>query len=262
MIDAASLTAGTTILGGSLVGGGLLIGAEVLAAARSPGLDPPGSAPGEPQLDAAVVWIGDSTAAGHGASSPEAGLPLRVSQGLGRPGRPVVLARGGDRIRDVLAHQVPALGGLAPRVIFISVGANDTVHLTSRAAFQRDYEAMLRALPPAVPLVLLGIPDMGALPRLGQPLRALAGWRGRYLDAAVREVAARHPGRCRYIDVCRLTGPEIRRHPERYLAADRYHPSDAGYQLCADVLAAQFALAPLGLDSAPAAHRPCEDCPG
>ncbi len=94
MIDAASLTAGTTILGGGLVGGGLLLGAEVLAAARSPGLDPPGSAPEEPELDGLVVWIGDSTAAGHGASSPEAGLPLRVSQVLGRPGRPVVLARG------------------------------------------------------------------------------------------------------------------------------------------------------------------------
>ncbi len=147
-------------------------------------------------------------------------------------------------------------------MIFISVGANDTVHLTSRAAFQQDYEAMLRALPPGVPLVLLGIPDMGALPRLRQPLRALAGWRGRYLDAAVRAVAARQPGRCRYIDVCRLIGPEIRRHPERYLAADRYHPSDAGYQLCADVLTAQFALAPLGLGSGPAARRPCEDCPG
>jgi len=261
MIDAATLTGGTTILGGGLVGGGLVLAAEVLAAARGPALDPPAIAPLEPELDTGVVWIGDSTAVGHGASSLESRLPYRVSQGLGRPGHPVVLARCGDRISDVLHYQIPALADLAPSAIFISVGANDTVHLTGRASFRRDYAAVLASLPPGVPVVILGVPDMGALTRLHQPLRALAGWRSRYLDVAVRELAASRPGLWRYFDVCGLTGPHVRREPTRYLAADGYHPSDAGYQLCADALAAEFAAAPLPLEADRGVGRPCEDCP-
>lgn len=236
MIDGTALTAGTTVIGGSLVGG-LLLGAEAIVAARSPSLGPLPAPSTEPEFDKSVVWLGDSTAAGHGASSLYAGLPQRVSQALGHQGHPVVLARGGDRVRDVLALQIPALRDLAPSLIFISVGANDAVHLTSRQAFRRDYEAVLAALPPGVPVVILGVPDMGALIRLPQPLRALAGWRGRYLDVAVRSLGSSRPGTWRYFDVCGMTGPHIRRQPTLYLAADGYHPNDAGYQLCADAIA-------------------------
>ncbi|MGH2719083.1 MAG: SGNH/GDSL hydrolase family protein [Actinomycetota bacterium] len=260
MIDAEGLQAGTTIMGLGLIGGGLMLGAEVIAAARRPALRLPEPPAVRPELDTSVVWIGDSTAAGHGASSPYSGLPQRLSELLGRPGHPVVLARGGDRIRDVLLYQVPALGDLAPSVIFISVGANDTVHLTSRSSFRREYEAVLGALPAGIPVVILGIPDMGALPRLRQPLRALAGRRGRYLDVAVRELAMSRPGLWRYVDICGLTGREVRRSPARYLAADGYHPSDVGYQLCADAMAAEFALSPLEISPRVSHPHDCEDC--
>ncbi|MEW6473046.1 MAG: SGNH/GDSL hydrolase family protein [Actinomycetota bacterium] len=183
-----------------------------------------------------LVWLGDSTAAGVGASSSAGALPSRVADGLAAgDALPVaVLAVSGARVADVLADQVPKVAGLRPDVVLISVGANDTIHLTGRGAFRHTYEKVVRALPPGVPVVLLGVPDMGAIPRFAQPLRAVAGWRGRNLDAEVRRVAA-NTGAV-YVDIAGPTGPLFRRHPDRYFAGDDFHPSDAGYGLWADAV--------------------------
>jgi lysophospholipase L1-like esterase len=180
-----------------------------------------------------VVWLGDSTAAGVGASGSAGALPSRVADGFA--GVSVsVLAVSGARVADVLADQAPKVAGLQPDLVLVSVGANDTIHLTGRGAFRHTYEELVRALPPGVPVVLLGVPDMGAIPRFAQPLRAVAGWRGRNLDAEVRRVAA-NTGSV-YVDIAGPTGPPFRRHPDRYFAADNFHPSDAGYILWADAV--------------------------
>ena len=193
-----------------------------------------------------LVWLGDSTAAGVGASSSARALPSQVADGLAvrnpssgdglaAPDVSVaVLAVSGARVADVLADQVPKVAGLRPDLVLISVGANDTIHLTGRGAFRHSYEELVRALPPGVPVVLLGVPDMGAIPRFAQPLRAVAGWRGRNLDAEVRWVAARTGAV--YADIAGPTGPPFRRNPGRYFAADDFHPSDAGYGLWAEAV--------------------------
>jgi acyl-CoA thioesterase-1 len=191
-----------------------------------------------------LVWLGDSTAAGVGASGAGGALPSQVADGLGAPGvstadgsadlSVTVLAVSGDRVADVLADQVPKVAGLRPDLVLISVGANDTIHLTGRGAFRHSYEKVVRALPSQVPVVLLGVPDMGSIPRFAQPLRAVVGWRGRNLDADVRRVAARTGAV--YVDIAGPTGPPFRRHPSRYFAADDFHPSDDGYGLWAEAV--------------------------
>jgi lysophospholipase L1-like esterase len=182
-----------------------------------------------------VVWLGDSTAAGVGASAAPGALPSQVEDGLGAADASLaVLAVSGSRAADVRADQVPKVAGLRPDLVLISVGANDTIHLTGRGAFRRNYEELVRELPPGVPVVLLGVPDMGAIPRFAQPLRAVTGWRGRTLDAEVRGVAAATGAF--YADIAGPTGPSFRRHPGRYFAADEFHPSDAGYRLWADAV--------------------------
>jgi lysophospholipase L1-like esterase len=182
-----------------------------------------------------LVWLGDSTAAGVGASSPTGALPSQVADGLGGPDSSMaVLAVSGARVDDVLSDQVPKVAGLRPDLVLISVGANDTIHFTGRGTFRDTYEEVVRALPAGVPVVLLGVPDMGAIPRFLQPLRAVSGWRGRRIDAEVRMVAAATGAV--YADIAGPTGPPFRRHPGRYFAADDFHPSDAGYRLWADAV--------------------------
>ena len=224
--------------------GGLVVAAAVVGAAvvlvveiqlarggtRLPDLELVLDRPGEGRR---VVWLGDSTAAGIGASNSAGALPSQVADGLAGPSVSV-LAVSGSRVADVLGDQVPKVAGLEPDLILISVGANDTIHLTGRGAFRHTYEKVVRALPSGVPVVLLGVPDMGAIPRFAQPLRAVSGWRGRNLDAEVRQVAARTGAI--YADIAGPTGPPFRRDPNRYFAADDFHPSNAGYGLWAEAV--------------------------
>ena len=181
-----------------------------------------------------MVWLGDSTAAGVGASGAGASLPRLVAAALDRPVDLRVLAVSGDRVADVVADQLPAVG--QADLVFVSVGANDVTHLTTRGDFGRSYRRLLDGLPPGATVVVLGVPDMGSPPRLAQPLRAVAGLRGRQLADVIRSTAARNGAA--FVDVAGATGPAFRRDPGRYFADDGYHPSDDGYRLWADAVLA------------------------
>ncbi len=184
-----------------------------------------------------AVWIGDSTAYGVGVSDGGDAVASRVARE--RNERVVMLAVSGATLDQVLDEQVPLVEAESPDVVYLSVGANDVTHFTRRDRFESTYLRLLRALPEGVPVVVLGVPDMGAPPRLAQPLRAIAGFRGRQLDRVVKRVVAEHPS-ATYVDIAGPTGPPFRRQPQRYFAADRYHPSAEGYRLWADaVLAAE-----------------------
>jgi len=212
-----------------------VLGVEVQLARRGPNLpdDTPfdhdgriGTGPGVPLR---MVWLGDSTAAGVGASDADHAIPRLVALGLDRPVALTGLAVSGDRITDVVDDQVGRLAELRPDVVLVSVGANDAVHLTSRADFRRGYDELLAAMPAGTLVVLLGVPDMGAPPRYRQPLRSLAALRGRQIDGVSRAVARDNDAV--YVDIAGETGPTTRSDTSRYLAADRYHPSDDGYAL-------------------------------
>lgn len=181
-----------------------------------------------------MVWLGDSTAAGVGASSADGAVPRRVARALDRPVDLTVRAISGARISDVLAHQVDDLASLAPDVVLVSIGANDVVHLTSKGAFRDRYRELVERVPDSALLVVLGVPDMGAPDRFAQPLRGIASWRGHVLDGVSRSIA-REAGAA-YVDVAGETGPAMRADRDRTFAADHYHPSDAGYALWADAV--------------------------
>jgi lysophospholipase L1-like esterase len=185
-----------------------------------------------------VVWLGDSTAAGLGATSADAAVPRRVARGLDRPVELTVLAVSGDTVGDVVDDQVRTLAALAPDVVLVSIGANDVTHLTSEDAFRSRYRELVAAVPEGALLVLLGVPDMGAPPRLAQPLRAIAGHRGRTLGRVAKAVA--EESGAVYVDIAGETGSKMRSDTGQYFAADRFHPSDAGYALWADAVLAQL----------------------
>jgi len=184
-----------------------------------------------------VTWLGDSTAAGVGASRPATALPRVVADALaaalGRPVELTVLAVTGARVDDVLHRQVGRVPA-ATDLVVVDVGSNDVTHLTPVADFRRRYRTLLDQLPHRAKVVLLGVPDMGAVTRFAQPLRAIAGWRGRTVDREVVHLA--RDRRLGYVDIAGKTGPSFRRHPGRYLAVDHYHPSDDGYRLWADAV--------------------------
>lgn len=219
------------------LGAGVLV-VEVLLARRGPDLAPANPydldgvvdalRPGQPLR---TVWLGDSTAAGLGATSIDGALPRQVARAVAerrdRPVQVTSLAVSGARLDDVLDEQLPQLTGLEPDVVLISIGSNDVTHLARGATVRRQYGELLDALPGGAEVVALGIPDFGSVPRFAQPLRAAAGARAEQLDDVVADVA-RDRGAA-YVDIAGETGPAFRDDPDRYFSADRYHPSDAGY---------------------------------
>lgn len=98
-------------------------------------------------------------------------------------------------------------------------------------------------------VIVLGMPAFGTAPRFLQPLRWIVGWRSRRLDAVVRRAAATH--RARYVDIAGATGSAFGKHPERYYAADGFHPSDAGYELWARAVLESLPPSITGLPAAP-----------
>ncbi|MEO5678990.1 MAG: SGNH/GDSL hydrolase family protein [Acidimicrobiales bacterium] len=223
------------LVAGLVLAGPGLLGAEVLLATRGEPAPPLASG-----IDACVgcdgsgpplrtVWLGDSTAAGFGAAAADGVVGQQVARRLGRPVDVRVLASGGDTVADVVAQQLPRLP-VDAQLVFVSVGANDATHLTRTGTFSSSYRELLAGIPARACLVLLGVPDLGSPPRLAQPLRAVAGWRGRSLDREVRRLA-RSSG-ATYVDIAGATGAAFRRDRSLF-SPDGYHPADAGYALWA-----------------------------
>lgn len=214
-----------------------------------------GAADGRPPLR--VVWLGDSTVAGEGASDAAHTLVHQVAAGLRRPVDLRVLAESGVTAAGSI-ERAGHVAGLRPDLVFVSVGANDASHLNTRRRFGRQYRELVRALPQGVPLVLLGVPDMGAgVPRRVQPLRAFGEWRGVRLDAEVRR-AAEEVG-ATYVNIAGRTGRLFRRHRDQLYAADRYHPDDSGYEVWARAVLDR--LRETGLHEGEATPPPAEATP-
>ncbi len=209
---------------------------------------------GPPEADAhRVVWIGDSLAAGLGAIAPDVTLPRLVAAHGGRRTRLHVLAKPGATSRDVVTNQLPALellrhglGQIGQRVdaIGVTVGGNDIAALTGRRRFRRNVARIVGAAE-STPLILVSIPDLQDAIRLPHPLRTFASWRARWLDRELRRAAKTHP-HVHYASVRGRPAWIRRRDLRNFLAADRFHPSGAGYAIWADRVAEAFeaALAP------------------
>jgi lysophospholipase L1-like esterase len=183
-----------------------------------------------------LVWLGDSTGAGVGASSARTALPTSVARGLGRAVQLRVLARSGAQVLDVLSEQLPLLPPLRPDIVILGVGGNDVTHLTPRRLFEGLYDSLLQGIQAvgATTVVVMGIGDFGTVPRIPQPLRAITGWRGRRLDEVVRTLAARRGAA--YVDLYAETGPIFGSAPSRFYADDGFHPNDEGYRAWATAI--------------------------
>ena len=189
----------------------------------------------EPPLD--IVWLGDSLASGVGAETPDQAFPARAASlygaSLGRSVELTCLALPGACAADVAQHQLPvAVDRLAPgSVAVLTVGSNDVASLTNPRRFRVGYAAMLQALvATGAVTVAVGLPDIGAVTAMGQPLRGLAGWAGRRASRQVRDLAGAHGAHYLAIDSRPPRGTPW----AVFLAADRWHPNADTYAMWAD----------------------------
>ena len=173
---------------------------QVLRAAHRPDLpsfpnqDPSGDFgdPSDPTLR--VVALGDSSITAPGIEDLDDTWIRRVAAGLARDRHVelIAVAVGGSKARDVVEGQLAEAVRLEPDVAIVSVGANDAIRATTPASYRADLELIVDSLLGAgAVVVLMGVGDLGSIPRLPMTLRRMLTRRSAALNRGAKAVAAR-----------------------------------------------------------------------
>jgi acyl-CoA thioesterase I len=167
------------------------------------------------------VVLGDSTAQGLGAPSPDGGYVGQVLTGLrqrtGLPWRVLNLSVSGSLIRDVVQAQLPSLPD-RPDLVTCGIGINDILY-TGPGKLFADLRTLIAAVPDGTVLLDLPVPagcwgilgraSVPYVTRINRTLHQCAALRG----LPVAEVSAHFQPP--------WTGK---------FASDYFHPSQAGYR--------------------------------
>lgn len=230
------------IAGGLLAGAVLLlIGQAVYAFTRDyPLTDPEQPVRGEfgdPQNPVLrLVVLGDSTSVGVG-TSPQNSYPWWLATWLGESYHVVleVVGVGGARTSDVADRQVAQALALRPDLILVSIGANDTTHVTPlRRVRSKIADALDRLQESGAGLVVIGPPHMGTSPVMPRPLRDLSGWRGGAVGRVIEQEARSRD--IRFVDLATPTRGPFLTEPDKHYSSDWFHPGPEGYRLWAEVM--------------------------
>jgi len=206
-----------------------------------------------------LLLLGDSIAAGLGAESPEETLGAQLARRLAKSTRRAVRLRSAAHVgseTSMVRAQLAALPpGYRPDVAVIVVGGNDVTHRIRPAESVEHLREVLEPLLATGTQVVVGTcPDLGALPVLPQPLRALASRSSRQLAAAQRDLVTAMGGHA--VSLAEVVGPFFVAQPDDMFAVDRFHPSGAGYRRTAKAMLPSV-LAALGeAQPLPAGHYP------
>jgi acyl-CoA thioesterase I len=171
----------------------------------------------------APLWVvlGDSTAQGLGAPSPDGGYVGQVLDALryrtGLPWRVLNLSASGALIRDVLTHQLSKMPGPAD-LVTCGIGVNDILY-TGPGKLFADLRALLAAVPdntvmldlplPAGYAGLLGLASRPYVARINRTIHDAAAARGLPVAEVSRHFLPPWTGK---------------------FASDCFHPSQSGYR--------------------------------
>ena len=176
----------------------------------------------KPMPDNALVYVamGDSTAQGIGASSPDKGYVGLIAKALqeqeGRPVHVINLSKSGARVQDCLREQLPQLQNLHPDVITLEIGAND-MSQWDEDSFKKDMNELLSQLPKQT--VVSDIPYFGGGRKRRLEPQVLAA--SRIISELAQEYALR---------VAPLYQVTKEHDSVRTMTIDFLHPSNKGYQ--------------------------------
>jgi lysophospholipase L1-like esterase len=197
---------------------------------------------GAPRLR--VVAVGDSSLTGPGVDDVD-DVWLRRLVRLYAPRHRVELVSlgvGGSRAREVLEGQLDAAVALRPDIAVVTVGSNDAIRAGSARRYAATLEVIVCRLEEVSGAVLLlGMGDLGSIPRLPPALRPYLTRRSRSFDRAGIRVAVAHP-RTIKVHARGIMVTAFRADPSLF-AADQFHASAAGHAVFADAAAAAFEAA-------------------
>lgn len=193
------------------------------------------------------LWVlGDSTAAGVGATTEDQALPVqiaeRVALGSGRTVHVTGLGVSGAQTRTVLTDQVPQLPTEGVDAVVVVVGSNNVTHVTLPWTIREQTRELVRGVHrrTGAPVVVGGIPRFAGVGALAQPLRGIVDRYAGILRTP-QEQAVDSLDFATFVDISTLASPRFIGVPEA-MSSDDFHPSGVGYGFWADALAPPVAV--------------------
>lgn len=185
-----------------------------------------------------LAMLGDSLAAGLGVDRPEQLPGVVLARGLaddsGQPVQLDTLAICGCTSRR-LAGQVDAALINPPHAALVMIGANDVARQIPPWESARLLGEAVSRLRAAGTTVIAGTcPDLGTIPQIPQPLRAIAHTTSWALARLQHEAICAAGGLP--VSLAQLLARDFRTQPDILFGRDRFHPSTAGYQTACSVL--------------------------
>lgn len=178
-----------------------------------------------------LLIIGESTAAGVGASSREKTYAFQIYKLLREDFSVYNLGKNGlkaDRLKRLLAHgkqELPSPIHLA----IVLIGANDCFKFTPPSKFRREIKGFFQLLEQTYEInkiIVPSIPPVNQFPALPITIRFFLGW---HRNMLVREIKSLLKENKKLI--YKPLNPNF---PKEYFASDGIHPSDLGYQKMAE----------------------------
>ncbi len=198
---------------------------------------------GDPSLPPLrIVAVGDSNLTAPGVAHPDEAWLRRAVRTVAQRHRVELhsLGRGGARTRQVRDGQLLTALALAPDVAVVAAGGNDTLRVMPRWLFRRQLNDIVGPLhETAAGVVVLGIGDLGAIPRLPWWLRRFLSWRSKALHESVKRVVDRYP-RAALIETWGIISDALRERGPEMFADDLFHPSGTGHAVFMDEVLPAF----------------------
>lgn len=192
-----------------------------------------------------MLIVGDSTAVGTGASTPQASLAGLLAQAYPKLH---IENRGRDGATfEQVARQLD--GTRQVDVVLVLAGGNDVIRLRDLDAVRGHLEALVaRAKSQGRQVVLMPAGNVGNAPFFFPPVSWWMSSRARRLHDIVREVA--HRQEVGYVRLFKERDDDPFARQRELNARDGLHPSDSGYRLWFDTLLKESGLAPRLADAA------------
>jgi len=178
-----------------------------------------------------ILIIGESTAAGVGASCQETTFAYRIHQHLGSIDFSVYnLGKNGlraEKLKRLLVHGNQELSSKIQTAIIL-IDANDCFKFTPPAKFQKELREFLQLLAQTYTiekLIIPTVPPVHQFPALPWVVRFFLGWHRKMIIKEIQHLE-KGTSQLKYRDMETKFDPS-------FFAEDGIHPSDLGYEAMA-----------------------------